>query len=264
MSSIGKEVRLARLFNEKSGNSIMLAMDHAAVIGPVKGIKDPVATVELVSKEKPETFFMPIGIIKRVYKHFIAHDIPFIAAIDTCTYMGPEPDFFLIADTVEHALSVGANAVSMHVLVGPEKTSVMLKELARVARICDELGMPLLAIMYPEGFENNCAVEHVKWAARIGAELGADLVKTYYTGSKETFQTVVESCPVPVLLSGGELTKEPQDFLTTLKACKDAGARGCAVGRNVWQYQDPRAMLRSIKKVLHEDSSVAEALKELS
>ena len=260
MSTVGKEVRLARLFDRTSGNSLMVALDHGAVVGPVKGIEDPRETVRVVCAEKPSTMFMPIGIIKLVYKEFIKNDIPFIASIDTTSFMGPEPDFFIIADTVEHAMAFGASAVSAHVFIGPEKTSVMLKELAAVARKCDDLGMPLLAIMYPSGFDNNFDPKHVQWAARTGAELGADIVKTFYTGTKESFQTVVDTCPVPVLLSGGELTHEPKDFLQTLRNVLDAGGRGCAVGRNVWQYKEPGKMIQAIKKVMHEGSSPEEAL----
>jgi len=251
MSEIGKQVRLNQIFNPVSGNSVMVAMDHAVVVGPVKGIEDPRTTVDQLCKEKPDTIFMPIGAIKRVLPSLIKYQIPFIASIDTCTFLGPEPDYFFLADTVEHALSVGASAVSMHVYVGPQKTSEMLKGLGKIAGDCDRLGMPLMAIMYPEGFENNFDVNHVKWVARIASELGADIVKTYYTGSKETFQEVVESCPIPVLLSGGEVTNDPNEFLAILKNSIDAGGKGCAVGRNVWQREDPATMLRKVMKTVH-------------
>ena len=260
MSDIGKEVRLSRLFNQKSGHSVMVAMDHGAVIGPVKGIIDPAKTVSILAKEKPETFFMPLGIIKKVYKHFIENDIPFVAAIDSCTFMGPEPDYFIVSDTVEHALIYGATAVSAHIFVGPKKTSDMMKGLAKIARDCDKYGMPLLAIMYPEGFENNFDVKYVKWAARIAAELGADLVKTYYTGSKETYQEVIDSSPLPVLLSGGDKTNNPLDFLGVLKTCIDCGAKGVAVGRNVWQADNPAKILRAVENVVHEGMTPEEAL----
>lgn len=259
MSEIGKQVRLNTLFDRVSGNSVMVAMDHGVVIGPVPGIVDPVQTVARLSKNRPNTFFMPIGIIKRVYPHFIENGIPFIAAIDTCNMMGPEPDFFMLSDTVEHALSIGASCVSMHVLVGPKRTSEMLQGLGKVAEACDRLGMPLLAIMYPEGFDNNFDVKYVKWAARIGAELGADLVKTYYTGSAETYLEVIESCPIPVLLSGGEKTNDPIEFLTTLQTVIECGARGVAVGRNVWQAKHPEIMLQAVKKIVHEKCSAEDA-----
>lgn len=260
MSELGKEVRLSRLFNRKSGNSVMVAMDHGAAIGPAKGIVDPKQTVSILAKEKPETFFMPIGIIKQVYKSFIENDIPYIAAIDSLTLIGPEPDCFIMSDTVEHALIFGATAVSAHIFVGPKKTNEMMKGMADIARECDRLGMPLLAIVYPNGFENDFDVKYVKHAARIAAELGADLVKTYYTGSKETFREVVEGCPIPVMLSGGEKTNDPKDFLGVLKNCIDAGAKGVAVGRNVWQSDDPAKMLRAVEHVVHDGMTPEEAL----
>lgn len=260
MITIGKEVRLSRLFDQVSGNAVFIAMDHGAILGPLAGIVDPAHPVSELSKEKPNAFFMPAGIIKQVYPWFIQHRVPFITAIDTCTFLGPEPDYFFLSDSVEHALSLGASAVSMHVLLGPEKTSDMLKGLAKIAQDCDRFGMPLLAIMYPEGYENNSDVKVVKWAARIAAELGADLVKTYYTGSSETFAEVIEASPLPVLLSGGEKTKDPKDFLTTLKTSIDCGARGVAVGRNVWQSDNPPAMLRAVKKIVHENANPEEAM----
>jgi fructose-bisphosphate aldolase/2-amino-3,7-dideoxy-D-threo-hept-6-ulosonate synthase len=260
MSEIGKKVRLSQLFNAESGNSVMVAMDHGVVIGPVEGIVDPVQTVKMLSAEKPDTFFMPNGIIKRVYPHFIDNRVPFIVAIDTCTFLGPEPDYFMVSDSVEHAMSLGATAVSMHVMVGSDRTSDMLKGLAKVCETCDKLGMPLLAIMYPVRFENNFDVKVVKWVARIAAELGADLVKTYYTGSTETFHEVVASCPIPVLLSGGDPTETPGEFLGVLKNTIDAGGRGCAVGRNVWQNKRPRSMLRAVQAIVHQHCSVEDAL----
>lgn len=263
MSEIGKKVRLSQFFNKDSGNAVIIAMDHGVVVGPIPGLVDPVKTVKELSAEKPDTFFMPNGIIKHVYPHFIENRVPFIISIDTCTGLGPEPDYFMLSDTVEHAMSFGASGVSMHVYMGPQKTSDMLKGLARTAESCDRLGMPLLAIMYPEGYDNNFDVARVKWAARVAAELGADIVKTYYTGSKASFAEVIESCPIPVLLSGGEKTKEPKDFLAVLKHTIDAGGRGCAVGRNVWQAKDPKAMLRAVKKIVHQGASVEEAIKEL-
>lgn len=263
MSEIGKAVRLNQIMSVESGNSIILALDHAAVLGPIEGIVDVVKTVETLCQGNPDTFFMPMGAIKRVYDSFIKHHIPFLVSIDTATHMGPEPDLFMLTDTVEHALSVGASGVSMHALVGPPRTMEMLAGLASIAESCDRLGMPLLAIMYPAGFRDNTAVEHVKWAARIGAELGADVVKTYYTGSAETFSEVVHSCPVPIMMSGGEKSEDPREFLAALKGSMEGGARGCAVGRNVWQYKNPVSMLRAVRKIVHESASVSEAAKEL-
>lgn len=263
MSTIGKQVRLSQLLNPVSQNAIVVAMDHAAVLGPIPGIVDPRKTVELIAKGKPDTFFMPNGVAKLVYQYFIENHIPFMLSIDTCVEMGPEPDYFMLSDSVMHAVQLGASGVSMHAMIGAAKTSDMLKGLAKVAEDCDNLGMPLMAIMYPTGFENNDDVEHVKWAARIGAELGADIVKSHYTGSVETFAEVTASCPVPVMLSGGPISTEPRIFLQVMKDVMDAGGRGCAVGRNLWQYKAPLRMLEAIKAIVHRGASVDEAIQLL-
>ncbi len=263
MSQIGKEVRLAKLLNAKSKNSIVVAMDHAPVLGPLPGIVDPREIVKLIVKGKPDTFFMPSGAVKQVYPYFVENQTSFMVSIDVCVEMGPEPNYFMLSDSVLHALELGASGVSMHVLIGPEKTSDMLKGLSKVAIECDDLGMPLMAIMYPRGFKNDYDVEHVKWAARVGAELGADVVKTYYTGSKETFAEVTEACPIPVMLSGGAFAKDPTDFFTMLKNVIDAGGRGVAVGRNLWQYKEPLKMLEAIKVIVHEKGTVEQAIAKL-
>ncbi|MGI9951892.1 2-amino-3,7-dideoxy-D-threo-hept-6-ulosonate synthase [Moorellaceae bacterium AZ2] len=263
MSHIGKEVRLNQIFNPESHNAVILAMDHAPVLGPIEGIVNPLQTVKMLLPEHPDSWFMPIGPLKIVYREFIKERVPFLLSIDTCTEMGPEPDYFMLTDSVEHAVEVGASGVCMHVMVGSPKTSDMIKGMSKVAYECDKWGMPLIGIMYPSGFQNDNDVKWVKWAARLGAELGADLIKTRYTGSLETFAEVVESCPVPILLSGGAAAATPEEYLTVLKNCIDAGGRGCAVGRNIWQYKDPVAMLRATKKIVHNGASVEEALREL-
>jgi fructose-bisphosphate aldolase / 2-amino-3,7-dideoxy-D-threo-hept-6-ulosonate synthase len=263
MSMIGKKVRLGRLFDPVSGNMIALAMDHGAPLGPVKGLEDPRQTLKESAAGDPDLVFMPRGVVKATYPILVKERIPFLLALDTANLRGPDPDRFVLADTVDGALSLGASGVSMHVLIGPEYTTEMTKYLASTAIRCDELGMPLMAIMYPEG-DDPFDVERVKHAARIGAELGADVVKTYYTGDKESFAEVVRCCPVPVLMSGGPREKTEEEFLMKLKAVMDAGGRGAAVGRNVWQHDKPAAMLRAVRKIVHEGSSVEEALAELT
>ena len=110
------------MMNPKSKNAVFVAMDHAAVLGPIEGIVDPRATIKMLAQGKPETFFMPNGIFKQVYPFFIENQIPFMLSLDTCVEMEPEPDYFFLPDSVLHAVQLGASGVSMYVLVGPEKT----------------------------------------------------------------------------------------------------------------------------------------------
>ena len=126
-------------------------------------------------------------------------------------------------------------------------------------------GMPLVAMMYPRGrkVKSENDVEAVKLAARIGAELGADIVKTNYTGEIDSFREVVEGCPAPVVVAGGPKMGTNRDVLQMVWEAIQAGGAGASIGRNVFQAPDPTKMVRAIVKIVHENYDVEEALKEL-
>jgi DhnA family fructose-bisphosphate aldolase class Ia len=121
--------------------------------------------------------------------------------------------------------------------------------------------MPLLAMRYTRGkkIKSESDVKVVKHAARVAAELGADLVKVSYTGDAESFRTVVEGCSVPVLIAGGEKAENDIDVLKNIKNAILAGGGGVSIGRNVFQHEDPGQMIRAIKAIIHDNTSVKEA-----
>jgi fructose-bisphosphate aldolase/2-amino-3,7-dideoxy-D-threo-hept-6-ulosonate synthase len=167
--------------------------------------------------------------------------------------------------SVQEAIRIGADAVSVHINVGAQDEDKMLQNLGKVSEECDLFGIPLLAMMYPRGpkIQNEHAPEVVAHAARIGAELGADIIKTNYTGDIETFKTVVESCPVPVVIAGGPKCKSNQEvFQTTFDSLK-AGAAGLSIGRNVFQCENPTQIVKALSAIVHQNASVEQALKIL-
>ena len=105
--------------------------------------------------------------------------------------------------------------------------------------------------------------EAIATASRIGAEYGGDFIKTYYSGDPLSFRKVTETCPVPVVVAGGEKMKTPQDVLRVTRGIMDGGGKGIAFGRNIWQHEDPEAMVRALAKIIHEDSSLEEAMRLL-
>jgi DhnA family fructose-bisphosphate aldolase class Ia len=119
--------------------------------------------------------------------------------------------------------------------------------------------------MYPRGpkIQNENSPEVVAHAARIGAELGADIIKTNYTGAIETFKTVVESCPVPIVIAGGPKCKSNQEILQTTFDSLKAGAAGLSIGRNIFQCENPTQIVKALSTIVHENSSVEQALKVL-
>ena len=259
MSEIGKAIRLSQIRYPANGTIVIVAMDHCPALGPVPGLVDPVATVRVVCQGKPDTLFMHKGNLKQVYPLLVEHRVPFLLSISTATMLCPEPDRVYLVDTVEYAAQIGASGVSMRSFVGTTYEREMLSDLGRVSAACEKYGMPLLAMMYPRGSENDYDPVRVRHAARIGAELGADIVKTYYTGDPETFRQVTESCPVPVVMSGGPKAEKPVDFLAQVSGAMAGGAAGVAVGRNVWQDPRPALMLQAVKAVVHDGLSADKA-----
>ncbi len=120
-------------------------------------------------------------------------------------------------------------------------------------------------MMYPRGpkIPNEQAPDVIAHAARIGAELGADIIKTNYTGSIDTFKAVVESCPVPIVIAGGPKCKSLEDVLQTTFDSMKAGAAGLSIGRNVFQCDSPTQIAKALSAIVHENAPVEQALKIL-
>ena len=213
---------------------------------------EPVETIEKIAKGKPDTIFTHYGVIKKALPVLLEWHLPFLLSISTATTMGPDPSRVYLVDSVLRAVQIGASGVSMRIFVGSEYEMEMIKSLAQVISECEQYGMPVMAMMYPYNQEDNFSPKSLMHAARIGAELGADIVKTYYSGDPESFRQVTEACPVPIVMSGGPKTETEVEFLESLKGAMDGGALGVAVGRNAWQHDQPEKMIRAINYVVHE------------
>ncbi|MEM2921223.1 MAG: class I fructose-bisphosphate aldolase family protein, partial [Candidatus Bathyarchaeia archaeon] len=186
-----------------------------------------------------------------------------IIHLNASNELSPDPNRKILVCNVEEALELGADAVSIHVNIGAPSEAEMLSDLGQVSAACSDYGLPLLAMMYPRGpgIKNSNDVNVVKHAARIGAELNADVVKTNYTGTVATFSTVVKTCPVPVVIAGGPKAANEEGFLQMVYDSLAAGGRGVSIGRNVFQHRNPEAMARALVAIVHGNSSVSEALK---
>jgi DhnA family fructose-bisphosphate aldolase class Ia len=168
--------------------------------------------------------------------------------------------------TVSEAARLGADAVSVHVNFFSDKEPEMLTELAKTVEECDELGMPLLVMAYPRGpsVKDEHAADVVAHASRIAEELGADVVKTNYTGDVDSFKGVTQACRIPVVIAGGPKAKSAEDFLRMVHDAIQAGAKGVSIGRNVFQHENPTAMVKALNAIIHEGATLEEAVKVLS
>jgi predicted phospho-2-dehydro-3-deoxyheptonate aldolase len=199
---------------------------------------------------------------KGIAKHVDTANAGLIVHVSASTKLSSKPNLKVDVCTVEEAIRLGADAVSAHINVGSVEEDQMLQSLGALSEQCDRFGMPLLAMMYPRGpnIQNENAYEVVSHAARIGVELGADIVKTVYTGDLETFRRVVRSCPVPVVVAGGPVMKTDLDVLKLAEDSVKAGAAGLSFGRNVFQHKNPTAMTRALTAVVHDNQTAQHAM----
>lgn len=264
MSELGKKVRIERIMDRKSGNTLIVPMDHGISSGPIPGLLDMRKAVDDVAEGGADAVLLHKGIIRASHRGY-GRDIGLIVHLSASTSIGPDPLRKVWVTTVEESIRLGADAISVHVNVGAEDEPDMLMELGTTAAICNDWGMPLLAMMYPRGekVKSEHDVEFVKHAARVGAELGADIIKTNYTGDPDTFKEVVKGCPIPVVIAGGPKMDTDEEVLNMVRGAIDAGGRGVSIGRNVFQHKNPQKMTAAISKIVHEDGTVAEALKVL-
>ncbi len=264
MSEIGKQIRLERIINRKSGRIIIVPMDHGVSVGPIKGLVDMPEAINKVADGGANAVLLHKGTVKTGHRGY-GRDIGLIMHLSGSTSLAPDPNNKVLVTTVEEAIKLGADAVSVHINIGAEEEAEMLKKLGMISNDCAEWGMPLLAMMYPRGekIKSEHDVEVVKLAARVGAELGADMVKTNYTGEIDTFKEVTAGCPVPVVIAGGPKMNTPLEVLQMVHDAVEAGAAGTSIGRNVFQHENPTAMCKAIAEIVHKSSSVEEATKVL-
>jgi len=237
--------------------SFIIAMDHGVTLGPVRGLENMQETVKRVVSGGADAVLVHKGIAK----HVDTQGSGLIVHVSASTKLGGKPNLKVGVCTLEEAVRLGADAVSAHINIGSEDEGKMLEFLGSLSEQCDSYGIPLLAMMYPRGpnIKDENEYEVVAHAARIGAELGADVVKTVYTGDTNSFRRVVQSCPVPVVVAGGPRMKTDMDVLELGESSMKAGAAGLSFGRNVFQHDKPEAMSRALAAIVHEHASAKDA-----
>lgn len=265
MSLIGKSIRLERIMNRKDKRTVIVPMDHGVTVGPIKGLINLNEVVDKVAEGGANAVLGHRGLPMYGHRRY-GRDIGLILHLSASSMLNPDPNNKVQVMMVEEALVMGADAVSVHINIGADNESEMLSTLGAVSKDCMRLGMPLVAMMYPRGrkVKSEHDLETVKLAARVGAELGADIVKTNYTGSVDSFKEVVRGCLAPVVVAGGPRMETSKDVLQLVWEAVQAGGAGASIGRNIFQAPDPTRMVRAISRIVHEAYTVDEAMKEIA
>jgi class I fructose-bisphosphate aldolase len=261
---LGKAIRMERIMNRNNGRTIVVPLDHGVTVGPIYGIVDLRETVNQVAEGGANAMLMHKG-IPRCSHRAGGKDIGLIIHLSASTALSPFPNAKTMVGTVTDAIKLGADAVSIHVNLGDETEPQMLADLGRLCSEANEWGMPVLAMMYARGpkITNEYDPAVVAHCARVGVELGADIVKVNYTGDIDSFTRVVDGCCVPVVIAGGPRLESERDLVQMVHDSVQAGGSGLSVGRNIFQHPSPAKIVAALHKVVHEDWDVDSAMELL-
>jgi class I fructose-bisphosphate aldolase len=261
---LGKLVRLERIINRDTKRAIIIPMDHGITVGAIDGLIDMPEAVNDMAEGGADAVLMHKGLVRCGHRKR-GKDMGLIVHLSASTALSPMTNSKALVGTVEEAIRLGADAVSVHVNLGDENERDMLSDLGRISTSCAEWGMPLLAMVYARGpkISNGHEPKLVAHCARVGVELGADIVKVPYTGSLDSFAEVVQASCVPVVIAGGERMESTADFLRMVHDSLRAGGAGLSVGRNVFQHPRRIDLVRAVRELVHGDCTVEHALKML-
>ena len=258
---LGKNVRLERIINRKNGRTIIVPMDHGVTLGAVEGLINMREAVNDMAEGGADAVLMHKGLIRCSHRS-AGKDVGLIVHLSASTALSPHGNTKTLVGTVEEGIKHGADCVSVHINLGDDNERLMLADMGRISEACANWQMPLLAMIYARGpqIQNPYAPRVVAHCARVGVELGADIVKVPYTGDMDSFHEVVSASCVPVVIAGGERMDSTRQILEMVSDSIKAGGAGISVGRNVFQHPNRRALVKALRAIVHEDASVDQAM----
>jgi class I fructose-bisphosphate aldolase len=227
-------------------------LDHGVSNGHMPGIENIVRTVERFSNSPPDAFVLHKGVLQMAAK-FIPRHVGVIMHLSASVSFSPHQHEKVLVGTVEEALGLGADGVSIHLNLGCVNDRDMLADFGRISTLCYQWGMPLMAMVYPmihvhaEGQRMDRMIGH---SVRVCEELGADIVKIPYVDDRELFGGIVANSSIPILIAGGEKQDE-YAVLESIRQAMRAGGAGISIGRNIFQHQEPDKFLTAVRQIVH-------------
>ena len=248
----GVKNRLSRIFNPKSGHTVMLAFDHGFIMGPTSGLERVDLTINPLI-EYADCLMCTRGVLRSVVPPTTTK--PVCLRADGGTSILTDLNLNRLYD-IEDVLRVNASAMALMVAVGDKASEqVTTHNLVQAVDFGEKYGIPVLGVT-AVGKDMARDARYFRLATRICAENGASFVKTYFT--EEGFETVVAQCPVPIVIAGGKKLPEEKALELAYRAVQ-AGAAGVDMGRNVFQSEKPLAMMKAISAVVHDGLTAKDA-----
>ncbi|MCX7032260.1 MAG: 2-amino-3,7-dideoxy-D-threo-hept-6-ulosonate synthase [Spirochaetes bacterium] len=258
--SIGKSIRLSSIFRRDTGRTVIVALDHGGIAGPLPGIEKPAEVVRACREGGADAILATRGVVSAAAGEWDRTLSVILRLTGGFTVLGGKFEEEVISSP-EAALALGAAAAAVTVKFGHEREGEFTRQASFVADACERWGLPLMIEAMAKGKDMRSGdPKGILLAARAAQEIGADVVKTYYTGDPDSFRRVVEGCPVPVVILGGEKAETLGEVFSVVHASIQAGGKGIAIGRNIWEHGKTRLMVEAMVGLVHEGWTVAQAL----
>ncbi|HXQ92720.1 MAG TPA: 3-hydroxy-5-phosphonooxypentane-2,4-dione thiolase [Nitrososphaerales archaeon] len=250
----GLKNRLSRMIKPSTGHSVMLACDHGYFMGPTHRLENPKKTIEPLLPFA-DTLAVTRGVLRTsVDPKWVT---PILLRVSGGTSVLHEDlSDEGITTSMREAVRLNVCAVALSIFIGSDHEKQTLLNLAKLVDEGEEYGMPVMAITAVGKELEKRDARYLSLACRIAAEIGVHVVKTYYC---EDFTKVVNGCPVPIVVAGGPKLNSETDVLQLAYNAIREGAVGVDMGRNIWQNDNPVAMIKGIRAVVHENATVREA-----
>jgi DhnA family fructose-bisphosphate aldolase class Ia len=259
----GKTLRMNAIFRKSDCRSVIVALDHGGIAGPIQGILKPAPLIQACLKGGADAILTTRGFVKASVGEWDRNLALILRLTGGFTVLGGKFEEEMISSP-ETALLYGACGVAVTVKFGHEKEGTFTRQASLAADACERWGLPFMIEAMAKGKDLKSGdAEGIKLASRAAQEIGADIVKTCYTGDPESFREVVEGCPAPIVILGGEKMDSLQEMFQAVYDSLQAGAAGTAIGRNIWQHSNPQAMVEAMAGLVHEGWSVKQALAHL-
>ena len=263
----GKELRVQRLF-ARSEKLVIAAMDHGGFMGPSPGLEEPDRTCRQFARA--DAVLMMPGMISSLAQHFTTPQAPLVITrllwnsaycLQWHTCESQHVGMFSVAEAVARGADVVLASLSLHT----PREAVDANNVGLFCRCIEEsrqLGVPMVGEFFPTAVDKMSPEElhdTVKVGCRAIAEMGADMIKSFYTG--ERFNEIVAATPIPIMVLGAEKTPTERDALQLASKAAQAGARGIVFGRNIFQSCNPAGFIDAARAVMAGQTGIDQAIK---